>query len=134
MSWTGNATAAGSRRSSSFPASSPTVKIGTRLSLERKLSRYACSPSALITEKLFPILLTSPSPSPRETVEGLESQGRSGRTHANWLAHQTSVGFPPDTSEPGWADYVFAFHDKDEIGPVMLGRIARKTGLRPEDL
>jgi len=29
---------------------------------------------------------------------------------------------------------VFAFHDRDEIGPVMLARIARKTGLQPEDL
>ena len=34
----------------------------------------------------------------------------------------------------GWADYVFAFHDKEEIGPRMLARIAKKTGLRPEDL
>jgi predicted RNA binding protein YcfA (HicA-like mRNA interferase family) len=34
----------------------------------------------------------------------------------------------------GWADYVFAFHDNVEIGPRMLARIARHTGLRPEDL
>jgi predicted RNA binding protein YcfA (HicA-like mRNA interferase family) len=34
----------------------------------------------------------------------------------------------------GWADYTFAFHDGDEIGPVMLGRIAKKTGLQPSDL
>ncbi|MDO8539324.1 MAG: type II toxin-antitoxin system HicA family toxin [Opitutaceae bacterium] len=34
----------------------------------------------------------------------------------------------------GWADFVFAFHDGDEIGPRMLARIARHTGLRPEDL
>ena len=34
----------------------------------------------------------------------------------------------------GWPDYVFAFHDGDEIGPRMLARIARHTGLRPEDL
>jgi predicted RNA binding protein YcfA (HicA-like mRNA interferase family) len=34
----------------------------------------------------------------------------------------------------GWADYVFAFHDGDEIGPRMLPRIARYTGLSPEDL
>jgi predicted RNA binding protein YcfA (HicA-like mRNA interferase family) len=34
----------------------------------------------------------------------------------------------------GWADYVFAFHDGEEIGPRMLPRIARHTGLRPEDL
>ncbi|MDJ0600526.1 MAG: hypothetical protein QNJ37_16995 [Crocosphaera sp.] len=32
------------------------------------------------------------------------------------------------------ADFVFAFHDKEEIGPKMLSRIAKKTGLQPEDL
>jgi predicted RNA binding protein YcfA (HicA-like mRNA interferase family) len=34
----------------------------------------------------------------------------------------------------GWADYVFAFHDGDEIGPKMLARVAKHTGLRPTDL
>ncbi|MEO8378550.1 MAG: type II toxin-antitoxin system HicA family toxin [Acidobacteriota bacterium] len=33
-----------------------------------------------------------------------------------------------------WQDCVFAFHDGEEIGPRMLARIAKKTGLRPEDL
>lgn len=34
----------------------------------------------------------------------------------------------------GWPNYVFAFHDGDEIGPRMLARIAKHTGLTPEDL
>ncbi|MCK4249116.1 MAG: type II toxin-antitoxin system HicA family toxin [Candidatus Omnitrophica bacterium] len=34
----------------------------------------------------------------------------------------------------GWTDYVFAFHDKEEIGPRMLARIAKRTGLTPNDL
>jgi predicted RNA binding protein YcfA (HicA-like mRNA interferase family) len=34
----------------------------------------------------------------------------------------------------GWPDVVFAFHDGDEIGPGMLTRIAKNTGLTPEDL
>jgi len=34
----------------------------------------------------------------------------------------------------GWPNYVFAFHDNEEIGPKMLGRIAKHTGLTPEDL
>lgn len=34
----------------------------------------------------------------------------------------------------GWPDYVFAFHDRDEIGPRMMAKIAKRTGLRPEDL
>jgi predicted RNA binding protein YcfA (HicA-like mRNA interferase family) len=33
-----------------------------------------------------------------------------------------------------WPDYVFAFHDGDEIGPRMLARVAKHTGLRPEDI
>lgn len=34
----------------------------------------------------------------------------------------------------GWPDYVFAFHDNDEIGPRMMARIAKHTGLTPRDL
>ena len=34
----------------------------------------------------------------------------------------------------GWADFVFAFHEKEEIGPKVLARIARRTGLTPGDL
>ncbi|MDP2957010.1 MAG: type II toxin-antitoxin system HicA family toxin [Longimicrobiales bacterium] len=37
-------------------------------------------------------------------------------------------------SREGWPDFVFAFHDSDEVGPRMLVRVARHTGLRPEDL
>jgi len=32
------------------------------------------------------------------------------------------------------ADFVFAFHDGEEIGPRMLARIAKHTGLRPDHL
>ncbi|MFL6312642.1 MAG: type II toxin-antitoxin system HicA family toxin [Terriglobales bacterium] len=31
-------------------------------------------------------------------------------------------------------DYIWAFHDGDEIGPKMLARIAKHTGLKPSDL
>ena len=34
----------------------------------------------------------------------------------------------------GWSDVVFAFHDGEEIGPRMLARLARHTGLTPGDL
>jgi len=37
-------------------------------------------------------------------------------------------------SRPDWANVVFAFHDGEEIGPKMLARIAKRTGLKPEDL
>jgi len=34
----------------------------------------------------------------------------------------------------GWPDCVFAFHDNVEVGPRMLARISKHTGLKPEDL
>jgi predicted RNA binding protein YcfA (HicA-like mRNA interferase family) len=34
----------------------------------------------------------------------------------------------------GHRDYVWAFHDGAEIGPRMLARIGKQTGLRPDDL
>ncbi|MCC7119167.1 MAG: type II toxin-antitoxin system HicA family toxin [Anaerolineales bacterium] len=35
---------------------------------------------------------------------------------------------------PNWPDVVFAFHDNEEIGPRMLARVAKVTGLKPDDL
>ncbi|OHC61917.1 MAG: hypothetical protein A3H93_13080 [Rhodocyclales bacterium RIFCSPLOWO2_02_FULL_63_24] len=37
-------------------------------------------------------------------------------------------------SREGWPDVVFAFHDGEEIGPRMLARIAKHTGITPSDL
>ena len=37
-------------------------------------------------------------------------------------------------SRPGWPNYVFAFHGGEELGPKMLARIAKRTGLGPDDL
>jgi predicted RNA binding protein YcfA (HicA-like mRNA interferase family) len=34
----------------------------------------------------------------------------------------------------GWPDYEFAFHDNDELGRKILNRVAKHTGLQPEDL
>jgi predicted RNA binding protein YcfA (HicA-like mRNA interferase family) len=34
----------------------------------------------------------------------------------------------------GWPDFVFAFHDNEEVGPRMLARVAKRTGLAPSDL
>ena len=36
-------------------------------------------------------------------------------------------------SRSGWPDFVFAFHTGEEIGPRMLVRIAKHTGLMPSD-
>ena len=37
-------------------------------------------------------------------------------------------------SRNGWPDFVFAFHDGEEIGPRMLARISKHNGLEPNDL
>ena len=37
-------------------------------------------------------------------------------------------------ARPGCADFTFAFHDREEIGPRMLARIAMHTGLTPDQL
>jgi predicted RNA binding protein YcfA (HicA-like mRNA interferase family) len=50
-----------------------------------------------------------------------------------WIVKRTS-GSHRVLARPGWPDYVFAFHDSEEIGRRMLARIARSTGLRPDDL
>ena len=34
-------------------------------------------------------------------------------------------------TRPNWPDVVFAFHDGEEIGPKMLARMAKQTGLSP---
>lgn len=34
----------------------------------------------------------------------------------------------------GWPDYVFAFHDSEDVGPRMLSRVAKHTGLSPDNL
>jgi predicted RNA binding protein YcfA (HicA-like mRNA interferase family) len=37
-------------------------------------------------------------------------------------------------SRSGYPDYVFPFHEGEEIGPRMLARVAKHTGLTPNDL
>jgi predicted RNA binding protein YcfA (HicA-like mRNA interferase family) len=34
----------------------------------------------------------------------------------------------------GWPDVVFAFHENEEIGPKMMARVAKVTGLDPKNL
>jgi predicted RNA binding protein YcfA (HicA-like mRNA interferase family) len=53
--------------------------------------------------------------------------------HIGWKAKRQS-GSHRTLAKHGWPDFVFAFHDNEEIGPRMLARIAKHTGLKPEDL
>jgi predicted RNA binding protein YcfA (HicA-like mRNA interferase family) len=51
-----------------------------------------------------------------------------------WSIKRASGGSHRVLQRQGWPDFVFAFHDRDEIGPRMLARIAKRTGLTPSDL
>jgi predicted RNA binding protein YcfA (HicA-like mRNA interferase family) len=51
-----------------------------------------------------------------------------------WKVKRHARGSHRVLEREGWPDYVFAFHDDEEIGPRMLARIARRTGLQPSDL
>jgi predicted RNA binding protein YcfA (HicA-like mRNA interferase family) len=50
-----------------------------------------------------------------------------------WRVKRTS-GSHRTLSREQWPDFVFAFHDGEEIGPRMLARIGKRTGLQPADL
>lgn len=51
-----------------------------------------------------------------------------------WRVKRESGGSHRVLARVGWPDATWAFHDREEIGPRMLARIAKRTGLRPEDL
>jgi predicted RNA binding protein YcfA (HicA-like mRNA interferase family) len=51
-----------------------------------------------------------------------------------WSVKRQSGGSHRVLERVGWPDFVFAFHEAEEIGPRMLARIAKHTGLRPSDL
>jgi predicted RNA binding protein YcfA (HicA-like mRNA interferase family) len=51
-----------------------------------------------------------------------------------WIVKRQSGTSHRVLTRDGWPDYIFAFHDHEEIGPKMLARIAKHTGLTPKDL
>lgn len=51
-----------------------------------------------------------------------------------WTVKRQSGGSRKVLERPGWPDVVWHFHDGAEIGPKMLSRIAKQTGLGPGDL
>jgi predicted RNA binding protein YcfA (HicA-like mRNA interferase family) len=66
-----------------------------------------------------------PSVKARRLLAVLESLG--------W-AEKRRTGSHRVLGREGWEDVVFAFHDGDEVGPRMLARLAKHTGLMPNDL
>ena len=67
-----------------------------------------------------------PSTKARRVLKALHSIG--------WTIKRQSGGSHRVLQRDGWADYVWSFHDGIEIGPRMLARIAKRTGLTPDDL
>ena len=55
------------------------------------------------------------------------------RYHIGWQLKR-ETGSHKTLVRDGWPDFVFAFRDAEEIGPRMLARIAKRTGLTPNDL
>ena len=51
-----------------------------------------------------------------------------------WRIKRESGGSHRVLERDGWQDFTFAFHDGEEIGPRMLSRISKHTGLSPSDL
>lgn len=51
-----------------------------------------------------------------------------------WAVKRQRGGSHRILARPEWPDFVFAFHDSEEIGPRMMARIAKRTGLTPEDV
>ena len=51
-----------------------------------------------------------------------------------WCVKREGGGSHCTLAREGFDDYTWAFHDGDEIGPKMMARIAKKTGLSPSDL
>lgn len=51
-----------------------------------------------------------------------------------WSIKRQKSGSHKILEHAEYPDYVFSFHDSEEIGSKMMARIAKKTGLKPEDI
>ena len=77
--------------------------------------------------------LSNPSRLPSRQHEPVAKRVLAALRNIGWEVKRTS-GSHKTLSRPGFPDCIFAFHDNEEIGPSMLARIAKNTGLKPEDL
>jgi hypothetical protein len=71
----------------------------------------------------------------RELLAFVEGHASTFSALPDRLVAQAPIRIAQDAFPPRMAGFfVFAFHDREEIGPRMLARIAKRTGLKPEDL
>jgi predicted RNA binding protein YcfA (HicA-like mRNA interferase family) len=66
-----------------------------------------------------------PSTKARRVLRALKSIGWQEKGQSG--SHKTLI-------RAGWDNHTFAWGDDDEIGPKMLAKIAKRTGLKPADL
>ncbi len=75
------------------------------------------------------------SPSPHDPVALTKSPpGLAALLRIGWRVKRDIAGSHWILSHPDRPDFVFSFHDSEEIDPRMLARIAKHTGLTPDDL
>lgn len=51
-----------------------------------------------------------------------------------WSVKREAKGSHKVMQREGFSNFIWAFHDRDEIGPKMLARISKRTGLQAGDL
>ncbi|MBA3913208.1 MAG: type II toxin-antitoxin system HicA family toxin [Acidobacteriales bacterium] len=51
-----------------------------------------------------------------------------------WREASRKPGSHVRLERPNFPDYTWAFHEGEELGPRILARIAKHTGLTPQDL
>ena len=113
------------------PACSPMAQRARRPSRASRPWLYGCWPRGWSTASR-PASWTVFS-RPRESL-AVDQGNRVGSAPAAGLADQAAVRGARILERHGSPDVVFAFHDDEELGPRMLSRISKHTGLRPEDL
>src|SRR5439155_2729508 len=89
-----------------------------------KLLPFVSWQTALNTVKLAPTSSVSLLPLHEPVVEHT-CPTCFGHTSSHRLDRQATIRFSPHTF-PSRLDFVFAFHDQEELGPRMLARIAKR--------
>ncbi|MGJ0454862.1 MAG: type II toxin-antitoxin system HicA family toxin [Methylocystis sp.] len=65
---------------------------------------------------------------------GVKAKRLSAALERKGWTEKRSAGSHRTHAKSGFPDFIFAFHDGEEIRPRMLARIAKRTGLAREDL
>jgi predicted RNA binding protein YcfA (HicA-like mRNA interferase family) len=72
------------------------------------------------------------SPSPWRSTKA--SRVFAALQRIGWSVKREAKGSHKVLRREGFPNFIWSFHDREEIGPKMLSRISKKTGLTPEDL